>query len=214
MIRLNKGAAPGVLVANAAAWTQAYLAYTQNNQAPPPSIAFRYRHPEIKAALLAETHEKCSYCESKNRHVSPGETDHIAPRSKRPDLVFAWDNLTYTCDECNHAKGAYYNIAEPLINPYSDDPNNHFQFAGPLICHLPGDPIGRRSTRILRLNRTSLFERRRERLEGLLPLIDQWSQLPMGDDKELIRHEIMDEAKEDKEYSAAVKSFLDDLEIE
>jgi hypothetical protein len=214
MIKLDKGPIPGVLAANFVAWTQEYLQYAQNGQAAPANVAFRYRHPNIKAALVNETHEKCSYCESKNRHVSPGETDHIAPRSRRPDLAFTWENLTYTCDECNHSKSDYYNPAEPLINPYDNEPGDHFQFNGPLISHLPGDLMGRRSVRILRLNRTSLFERRRERLEALLPLLDQWAQLPPGDDKELIREEILEQAQEDKEYSAAVTTFLDSFGIE
>lgn len=214
MIRLNKGPAPAILVQNAAAWTEAYLQYTQNGEAVPPLVAFRYRHPEIKTALLVETHEKCAYCESKNRHVSPGEIDHIAPRSKRPDLAFRWDNLTYACDECNHAKRDYYSQPEPIINPYLDEPAEHVRFVGPLICQLPGNLVGRRSVQILRLNRASLFERRRERLEELLPLLDQWSQLPEGADKELIRQQIIEQAQEGKEYSAAVKSFLDSFEVE
>src|SRR6266852_2525323 len=104
MIKLTKGPIPEVLAANSAAWTEEYMQYVQNGEVVPSNVAFRYRHPQIKTALVNETREKCAYCESKNRHVSPGETDHIAPRSRRPDLAFVWDNLTYTCDECNHAK--------------------------------------------------------------------------------------------------------------
>jgi hypothetical protein len=52
----------------------------------------RYRHPEIKAALLYETHHKCAYCESKIGHNCPGDIEHKIPKARRQDLIFNWNN--------------------------------------------------------------------------------------------------------------------------
>jgi hypothetical protein len=70
MIRLQKTAKPDILVNSAAAWTKVLTDHQAAGTKPTDSEKARYRHAEVKAALLVETVEKCAYCESKLRHIA------------------------------------------------------------------------------------------------------------------------------------------------
>src|SRR5262249_27227141 len=104
MIRLRKLDRPQVLEDNFDAWTAELQSAIQANDPQIEKLKLRYRHADIKAALVEETHGKCAYCESQVRHVFPGDTEHIAPSSKRPDLTYQWTNLTLVCGVCNRNK--------------------------------------------------------------------------------------------------------------
>src|SRR5262249_49893992 len=131
----------------------------------------RYTDARVKAVIRAEANDKCMYCESKVSHVFPGETDHIVPVSKRPDLVVAWDNLGYVCKECNREKGNYYDDASPLINPFTESPSDFLQFLGPAVFCI-GPPLrGQLTISKLKLQRMALVQRRTERLEYVLKMI-------------------------------------------
>ena len=132
MIRLEKGPEPHVLSQNGTQWTEDYCTGLEDGSLT-DTQKFRYRHPEIKQTIRAETYDKCAYCESKISHVHPGETDHIFPVSRRPDLFVSWNNLTFVCTECNRQKLDYYSEAEPLVNPYIDQPSDHLIFFGPMV---------------------------------------------------------------------------------
>src|SRR5438105_2566488 len=132
MIKLEKMDEPEILRDNAARWTEEYLTAKANGTLT-NTIRYRYRHAEIKTTIKTETNEKCAYCESKIPHTYPGDIEHILPSSVFPNLICQWNNLTYACGECNRKKLDYYSEAEPLINPYDDNPNNHLFAAGPLI---------------------------------------------------------------------------------
>ena len=208
MIRLEKGPLPPVLAANASAWTDEYMQYVRDGDDIPGSVVSRYKHPEIKAAIRAETNEKCVYCESKVRHVYPGDVEHILPRARMPALVFEWNNLTFACWKCNNAKRDYYDPEVPLINPYEDIPEDHILFIGPQVCNIPGDHRGRQSILVLKLNRIDLFMQRVQKIETLERLVDNWKRMPEGRPKALLRTEIITLAGEDQEYSAAANSYL------
>ena len=167
MIRLTKAPKPRILEDHAEVWTREYLELLEAGDDVPDGIRYRYRHAQIKETLRTESSDKCIYCESKISHVFPGKTDHLAPVSRRPDLYLCWENLGYVCKECNRSKGAYYSGVEPLIDPFWDEPSEHLAFYGPTVFHLPGDMIGLRTIRKLKLCRSALLERRRELLERL-----------------------------------------------
>ena len=205
MIRVSKEEKPQALIDNEANWTNEYLNARAAGGKIPDSIRYRYRHPEVKKVLRAEAHNKCIYCEQK---VSPGETDHILPVSTKPELIVAWENLGLACKDCNNLKGDYFSEEEPLINPFVDDAGEHIRFYGPLVVHKTGDSLGFRTVEKIRLRRTELFERRKERLERIQGMIDAWHALPDGPTKELAKDKIVEEALSDKEYSATVATYL------
>lgn len=207
MINLVKNPIPTVLATNAMTWTAEYLTALAAGLVP-DTIQRRYRHPDIKAAIKEETHEKCAYCESRVAHVYPGDVEHIAPKAIVPNRVFDWSNLTYACSICNNKKGDYYNIANQLLNPYEDEPADHLVAFGPSIFHHPGDPRGEITQKRLALNRTELIEKRQEKLEALNELIERWSaQLP-GGLRDTLRDQILAEADRDKEFSFVLRSYI------
>lgn len=216
MIRLTKLDEPQILKDNKHDWTNQYLQLLNNDQDIPNNLKYRYRDPEIKEQIVRETHNKCAYCESKITHVCPGDVEHILPKTKnaRPDLYVEWTNLTLACEECNRPrKRAYYNPADPLINPYVDNPENHLMAVGPLIYHKPGDRKGEVTEQILELNRSSLFERRVDRIKNLRNLADKWAGETNVTLKAIFENELRAEAATDKEYSFIVKGYLKSIGI-
>lgn len=208
MIRLTKAAKPKILKDYADKWTQEYLALLHVGDDVPDRIRYRYRHPDIKETLRTESSDKCIYCESKISHAFPGETDHLAPVSKRPGLYVCWENLGYVCKECNRSKSAYYDEVEPLIDPFSDEPGEHMAFYGPIVFQLPGDMLGLRTIYKLKLCRTALIERRCELLKHLQIMIDQWWAMSDGSTRELFKEEILKLADSSHEYSATAEAFI------
>ena len=206
MIKLRKGGEPNVLVTNGSKWKAEYLAGVQSG-ALKDSQRYRYRHQSIKEALRAETQEKCVYCESKISHLHPGETDHIFPVSRRPDLCVEWHNLTLVCSECNRRKSNYYSEEEPLVNPYVHEPSDHLTFLGPLVLHR--DAMGFRTTRRIGLSRTQLIERKQERIEQLNLLIQQWREMPNGPTRQFLRKEINQYADDNAEFAATARAFIE-----
>jgi len=205
VIRLHKGQVPAVLQSKAAEWTKEYADAKAGLVELTDTVKFRYRHPEVKAALRAESHNKCIYCESKGGF---GETDHIEPVSKRPDLVVEWANLGLVCKECNTFKSDYYAPDEPLVNPFTDEPTDHLFFLGPMVVHVPGDKKGFRTQKQLKLNRPDLFQKRQLRIDRLAPLADQWAAHADGTTKNLLRQALEDEAADEAEYAATVRGYL------
>lgn len=211
MIKIIKNAKPQILVNNAEQWTDDYLEALNKPDPVPETIKNRYKHPEIKDALEVETHGKCAYCESKILHVSYGDIEHILPKNKdaRPDLIVEWSNLTLACEVCNRDnKKAYYNPDDPLINPIEDDPSNFLLALGPIICQYPGNRKGSLTIDVLDLNRAELIERRKERLQRIIPLVDSWKNEQNETLKELLHKQIQQEAQTDKEYSFTVMYYL------
>lgn len=95
MRKIKKTPKPQVLIDHAKEWTTEYCACLNAGNKPSDTVANRYNHPEIKTALEKETHEKCAYCESKIKHISYGDIEHILPKNRdaRPDLYVEWANL-------------------------------------------------------------------------------------------------------------------------
>lgn len=211
MIKIDKGKKPQILENNAQQWTFEYLTALQQKDPVPNHIKYRYQNSEIKEALEKETHGKCAYCESKFKHISFGDIEHILPKNKnaRPDLYVEWNNLTLACEVCNRTnKKTYYNPSDPLINPIEDEPDKYLIALGPFIYQAPGERKGELSIAILDLNRTELIERRKEKIENLLPLVDKWKKETNEDFKKILYSQIKKEAECDKEFSFVINSYL------
>lgn len=193
---------------NEGQWTSQYRLKIQGDNSLPDVALYRYRHSGIKKDLVFNSYDKCIYCETKISHAQYGDVEHIVPKSKRPDLVVEWTNLALVCKVCNVEKSDYWKPDEPLINPFNEDPREFLGFYGPAIMHRPGSHKGRRTIQRLKLQRAALFERRKERIQQVQPLLDVWANMPESSDKELIENQLVLEKAKDKEYSAAVESYL------
>lgn len=207
MIKLNKLDEPQILQQNKRRWTNEY-AQAKNRGNVPDSVKYRYRHPDIKRRLRQETHDKCAYCESKITHTYPGDIEHILPRARFANLIFEWTNLTLGCGECNRRKGTYYSAVEPLVNPYIDDPDNHFYPAGAFVFGKLADRKGGLTELKLELNRAELVERRSERIKSIRNLAERYASSEEGELKDLLRNELRREIDREKEFSFTSKGFL------
>lgn len=177
-------------------------------QTPVTAVLESYRYAPLKQHLILEANGKCIYCESKITHLYYGDVEHIRPKSIFPGERLNVDNLALACALCNNAKGNYWDENYPLLNPYIDSPLDEVMALGFLISRRPGKDRARITIERLELNRTALLERRRERIELLQPLADQYAATPEGALKELLRKELLRQAGDDSEYSMIVRSYL------
>lgn len=211
MIKLSKRPKPQILVDHAEEWTKEYCNCLSKGIKPSYEIANRYNNTQIKSTLESETNGKCAYCESKIKHNSYGDIEHILPKNAeaRPDLYVEWTNLTLACEQCNRAgKRTYYNPAKPLINPYQDNPDDHFQVLGPMICYQVGDERAFITENKLKLNRPELIIRRSERISSVEKLFFSWQGTSDGTIKDILADQLRQECMPDMEYSCIVKHFL------
>ncbi len=204
MIKLTKGPEPKVLRDNHESWTQTLLQHISSGIVTDADKT-KYRHPEIKDALLMETHEKCAYCESKFRHVTYGDIEHIVPKSVSPEKTFEWVNLTVACDVCNTNKGT----SEDIIDPYTDEPSEHLRFLGAIVMPVPGDHLGIMTQKTLDLNRMELVERRMERIQYLNQQLSLMAETTDAKLKQVLKVDLEDnEIAADKEYAAMSREYV------
>ena len=106
-----------------------------------------YAHPKVKAALEEAQHGKCCYCESKLKHVAPGDVEHYRPKAavqqdrasplEHPGyywLAYEWDNLLFSCTVCN---GTHKRNLFPLHKPRKRARTERNKLAAekPLLIH-------------------------------------------------------------------------------
>lgn len=199
MIKLTKLPIPSVLQANAQKWTQELLYKHARGQKLTKSDRSKYNHDEVKSLLVTETSGKCAYCESYIRHIAYGDIEHITPKSVKPELWFAWDNLTLACDVCNTNKGEQEN----LVDPYDQiDPQNRLFFLGAVVWPMPGDEVADLTIRILDLNRDELYDRRQERIERLMSMLKTMAKTNDPALRQMLKTDFEAELEEHKEYTA------------
>jgi uncharacterized protein (TIGR02646 family) len=130
---------PPILARNAARWLSALQSIKSNDKATKAQInqaQNKYRHQQVKEALVRMFNGKCAYCESKITVVTYGAIEHFYPKSLYPALTFAWKNLLLSCDKCNDSnhKGTNFPLDDtgnPLLIDPTDgvtDPNTHLEF--------------------------------------------------------------------------------------
>ncbi|WP_225049915.1 HNH endonuclease [Priestia megaterium] len=172
------------------------------------SLKNKYNIANVKRTLESETHGKCAYCESKVRHITYGDIEHILPKVHRPDLVFEWTNLTIACPQCNRIrKNDYYSVNEPLINPYTEDPGEFLFACGPMIMPKPANDKGFITQQLLELNRAELHERRKEKIELIHYLIESWAQAN-GPRKAVLKKTLLKYIEPSKEFSFVLKGYF------
>lgn len=85
-----------------------------------------WNQSHIKESLLASSFGKCAYCECPLETESNYmEVEHFEDKKSNPDKVVDWENLLPSCKKCNGSKGTHDVVADPIVNPYRDDPKDH-----------------------------------------------------------------------------------------
>ena len=106
---------------------------------------------ELKGALLRTSFGKCAYCECRLSEESKYiEVEHFFCKSLYANKVIEWDNLLPSCKRCNGSKSGHDVGAEPIVNPYIDDPADHLAFR--LYQLRPASEKGRTTLDVLDLN--------------------------------------------------------------
>lgn len=209
MIKLTKTAKPNLLISNAQVWTKAIMDKIAQGIKPTDTERTRYRHPEIKAALISETNGKCAYCESKVKHIHHGDIEHIFPKSLAPEKSFEWENLTIACEICNQNKSDKDPQLQYIIDPYQIDPSLHLVFIGSFVFSL-GSALGKNTEVILDLNRTALCEMRKEKLDQVMAIFETIlrEDLPVVVRKTIYDNLLTNEGSASAAYSAMVTSAI------
>ncbi len=57
-----------------------------------------------KPKLIADSHDKCAYCEAKATAVSYGDVEHFRPKAHWWWLACAWENYLFSCQICNQGR--------------------------------------------------------------------------------------------------------------
>ncbi|MFD0672655.1 HNH endonuclease [Cohnella sp. GCM10027633] len=213
MRSIIKAEKPDILVEKEIEWTQELMNYVTLNTKIPDSVKARYRHHEIKDALLTETKNKCAYCESKITHIDHGDIEHIEPKSKVPNKTFMWSNLTIGCTKCNQNKLDYFDENLPLINPYIDTPEDKIKFVGPIPFPKDGDVRADLTIRLLKLDRPELIERRIDHINLLKPLIKEYQITDNPTLRRMVLEDLLKYTKPDKEFTLMADHLLFDLAI-
>ena len=166
----------------------------------------KWRHPEIKSALVEETKAKCAYCEGYIEDVSFPHVEHIKPKSKFPELAHLWENLTIACAACNIAKGDYFFEEAQLLNPYKDDLEKFIYPVGPLIDWIAGVPRAEITVKKIDLNRSPLLISRAQRLSKVRELYERWAE--SSDPIRTVLEETLRHDAVEGEFSQTVIVFL------
>lgn len=179
MIKVERTNKPVVLGKNEKNWSDKYLTAKQNYSLQPTSdnkkkqerAETKYRHKDIKDAVIEMFKGKCAYCESKITHVDYGHIEHFRPKKKYPQLCFDWNNMLLACGVCNgrEYKGENFPLETEgglLINPVEEQPDHFFRFefdsqTGIAIV-IPLSDRGDTSVKLLGLNRPKLVKYRSE----------------------------------------------------
>lgn len=199
MKKLNKLPPPSSIISNGATWTERYANEEPRKRSKP------WLRPEIKEILLEETEGKCAYCQAEFINVSFGEIEHIKPKSKFPELVVDWPNLTVCCSRCNNKKGSKYFDDVPFLNPFIDEIGEHLLFLGAFIQSTTHR--GDLTVKEIELNGAERIEARFKHINNLENLIRNYEREEPGTIKQLNRQLII-KILHSGEFSAFTRSFL------
>ena len=208
MIKVNRIDMPAVLREQADGRATQLRQVLDLGQVPPQGLVDAYRHPEVKGHLIREAHGKCIYCESKITHVYFGDVEHIKPKRAFPAEQLDIENLGLSCALCNNAKGDFWSADTPVLNPYVDAPDDEFLAIGYFIGRRPTHDRARVTIEKVALNRNALLERRKERIEMLQDLVDQYVRSSEGAVRQIIRDELCRHAADEGEYAFIVREYI------
>ena len=122
---INRGPEPAGLTTIRASHTPGWVAHYRDNLSakPPSDKLWKCFRSDLRAAFSG----LCGYCEE----LCHMEIDHFRPKSRFPELVYAWSNWIVSCHRCNQLKGDKW-PAGGYVNPCAKSkparPENFFTF--------------------------------------------------------------------------------------
>lgn len=105
----------------------------------------------LKESLMGLSHGKCAYCECDlTKGSNYMEVEHFEDKYHNADKVMEWDNLLPSCKHCNVHKSGHDVIAEPIVNPFVDNPQDHLYLQN--YRYKSKDEKGKTTIEVLQLN--------------------------------------------------------------
>ena len=216
MIRVHRGAEPDVITRKRQRWLDAL--HSAGTPAQTKRALGKYKHAQIRDALLALFHGKCAYCETKTQAATWGHIEHYRPKqgpNASPDKAFDWDNLLWACPRCNSEfKGDQFPDAPdggPIVNPCQDEPGDHLEFDWDPVTRIASvwgeSERGQTTESVLQLNRPDLRTERSGYVEKLAALAKLAAKADPPDRDEAL--DILARAKDGAEPYAAFARALD-----
>lgn len=207
MIRVTRGPEPAVLTRSRDKWLAAVR--VASTPATRRAALSKYKHSEVRDALCVAFRGKCAYCESTTEVATWGHIEHYRPKSAFPESAFDWENLLWTCPQCNSGcKGDQFPEAAdggPLVNPCAEEPGDHFVFDWDPVARLANvDGATRRgetTVAVLQLNRPALRQERSRQVARIAALSHLAADHPEA-------KRLLEEAKaDDAPYAAFARQF-------
>jgi len=142
----------------------------------------------IEAALLDMSDNKCCYCECRIDEESKYlEVEHFQHKDKYKQQVLLWSNLLPSCKRCNTTKGAHDVIAEPIINPSVQNPQEHLCFRAFRLYSKT--TLGNKTIEVINLNhRIKLVRPRFDIGDELIDKLNSLLELSIDYDNEKSQH--------------------------
>lgn len=135
MIRISKRDIPEILQQHQLEWTASlvnlvkqYDGYDKIPEGIKREAVNKYRHAEIKKAVIEMTEGKCVFCESYIEDVDYTNIEHFYPKSLYPKFTFKWSNLFPACRKCNILKDNFDTKINSFIHPLNDNGEEFFEY--------------------------------------------------------------------------------------
>lgn len=128
------------------------------------------QYKKYKPQLREEFSHACAYCETRETEIGGSKSfhiDHYKPIKHFPELIDEYDNLIYSCRDCNNYKGSYWPdrikkyLKQIILNPRKDDIRRHLNKSDPKWTSQTKQ--GKWNIFRLRLDSISLILRRNDR---------------------------------------------------
>ncbi|MBQ3656691.1 MAG: HNH endonuclease [Bacteroidales bacterium] len=174
-----------------------------------------WKKPYIERALLEMTNSKCAYSEQLlNTKSSYMEIDHFKHKDKYKDLVVEWGNLLPSCKKCNTTKGNHDVVAEPIVNPLTDNPKDFLYVKA--FKYYPKNQKGEITRDVLALNDREHFINPRsemgftvaENLENLFDLLKSTSTERQKRNCISKIKSVLESCRPKYEYSAVISTYI------
>jgi len=126
---------------------------------------------EYKPELRVEFSHSCAYCKIREPEMGGAQSfhiDHYKPRKKFPELENSYENLIYSCRQCNAYKGDFWPdtldfvLGRVIVHPREEKIEEHINTEGFIWSGLT--PKGRWTVSRLRLDSPVLALRREDRM--------------------------------------------------
>lgn len=142
MIRLHRNASPAQL--SPTNITRLTVEFTSKGSQV-------WNRQDIKTTLSIIGNNKCAYCEARlGKEAMYLEVEHFYHKDKFPEDVVKWENLLPACRRCNGNKGDHNVQVEPIVDPFTIEPNAHLIFKRYRLRYKTD--LGKKTIEVLDLN--------------------------------------------------------------